>query len=247
MFVRLFVAFAALALSSSQALAADLSIAATLAAKSALQRLAPSFEQATGHKLKLRFATTAELRAEIEKGAPFDVAVLTTTGIDELVKGGKADGASKVAVFRSGVGIASTQQSDLKIVNTDQLRQALLDAKTIVMSTQGVSGSIMRNIFEKLGIADAVKAKLLLVTGETAPEALVAGKGDLALTQVSEILDTPAARFVGQLPPDLHVYSSCAACVASVTASADAARDFVAYMTGAAARPVWAAHGLDPI
>lgn len=247
MLARLFVIFAALTLSLSQALAVELSVAATVAAKSALQQLAPAFEQATGHTLKLRFASAAEIRAEIEKGALFDVAVLTTAAVDELVKSGKADGASKVALFRSGVGIASTQQSSLSVANAEQLRQALLDARTVVMATQGASGPIMRNIFEKFGIAETVKAKLVLVAGETPAQALASGKGDLAFTQVSEILDTPAARFVGHLPADLQVYSSFAACIASATASADAARALVAHMTGATARPVWTVHGLDPV
>ena len=247
MFIRLSIGIAAFVLSLSHALAAELSIAATVAAKSALQDLAPVFEKATGHTLKLRFASAAEIRAEIERGAPFDVAVLTAAAVEELVKAGKADGATNVAVFRSGIGIATTQQSSLQVTTPDQLRQALTDARMVVMSTQGASGAIMRSIFDRFGMAESVKAKLLLVTGETAPQALASGRGDLAFTQISEILDTPAARFVGPLPAGLQVYSNFSACVASASASADAAKAFVVYMKGAAARPVWTARGLDPV
>ena len=89
--------------------AAEIVVFSTVAAKSVLEEIAPAFERDSKHKLTLRFATAAELKTEIERGAPFDVALLTAGAVDDLIKQGRLTQASRVNVARSGVGIAVTK------------------------------------------------------------------------------------------------------------------------------------------
>ena len=49
----------------------------------------PLFEQASGNKVAIRFGLTREMKAEIEAGAAFDIALLPRSAIDQLVQGGK--------------------------------------------------------------------------------------------------------------------------------------------------------------
>src|SRR5471032_3329136 len=77
--------FAVLA-AGAQARADDIIVFGTVAAKSALEQIAPAFERDTHHKLVLHIATTGELAADIAKGAPFDVALLTQAALDDLIK-----------------------------------------------------------------------------------------------------------------------------------------------------------------
>jgi molybdate transport system substrate-binding protein len=69
---------------SVSAKAAEIVVFSTVAAKSVLEEIAPAFERDSKHKLTLRFATAAELKAEIEKGAPFDVFVLLSQHMRQI-------------------------------------------------------------------------------------------------------------------------------------------------------------------
>src|ERR1035438_7985069 len=91
---------------NSDARAAEVIVLSTVAAKSALVAIASAFERDSGHRLILHFATTGELRTELEKGANCDVALLTVAALDDLIKQGRFIQASRVGVARSGIGIA---------------------------------------------------------------------------------------------------------------------------------------------
>lgn len=243
-----FARFAVLALLSATASAADVVVLSTVAAKSVLEQLAPAFEEASGHKVILRFATTAEMKAEIEKGAPFDMALLTTAAVDDLIKQNLIAGGSKANLARSGVGMAVRRDVAMpNLVTTDDLKQALVNAKTIAMSTQGASGPIMRRIFERFGLSDALAGKLVLVSKITTPEAVAAGQAELGFTQISEILDTAGTRLVGALPPEVQVYSSFSAGIAAAGKDSGAAKAFLDILQTDTAKTVWRAKGLEPL
>lgn len=237
---------AALALTAPAARAADVVVLATVAAKSAMEQIAAEFERGGQHKVVLRFATANELKAEIEKGAPFDVTLLTNAAIDDLDKQGKLAAGSKVPVMRSGVGIAARKGTTNSIATDAELKQALIDARSIVMSSQGATGPIMKRAFERYGIADAVAAKTVLVTSVTAAQAVANGQGELGFTQISEVMDTPEARLVGPLPAEAQVFSSFSAAVGKEAKNPTGAQAFVGAMRGDAGKAVLKARGLEP-
>src|SRR5262245_65165461 len=86
--------------------AAELKVLSSNAIKTVLEELVPQFEKSSEHKVALTLGTAAELKVAIEKGAPFDVAIGTAAGIDDLAKQGKVDADTKAARHRSGVGLA---------------------------------------------------------------------------------------------------------------------------------------------
>ena len=137
-----------------QARADDIIVFGTVAAKSALEQIAPAFERDTHHKLVLHIATTGELAADIDKGAPFDVALLTQAALDDLIRQGKLDAAGKLDVARVGVGVAVAKGvAPPAIGNAEEFKQALLAAKSITYTAQGATGPTMKKIFERFGIA----------------------------------------------------------------------------------------------
>lgn len=226
--------------------AADVVVLATIAAKSAMEQIAAEFERSGQHKVILRFATANELKGEIEKGVPFDVTLLTNAALDDLDKQGKLAPGSKVPVMRSGVGIAARKGTTNAIATDAELKQALIDARSIVMSSQGATGPIMKRAFERYGIADAVAAKTVLVSNITAAQAVANGQGELGFTQISEVMDTPEARLVGPLPAEAQVFSSFSAAVGKEARNAAGAQAFVGAMSGDAGKAVLKARGLDP-
>jgi molybdate transport system substrate-binding protein len=239
--------FALTALPITLVHAADVVIFSTVAAKSALEELAPAFERESKHKLIMRFATAAEMKAEIEKGVPCDVAILTAAAIDDLVKQGRLNGATRVNVARSGVGIAVKQEVSARSVATaDDLKQLLLSAKSIAYSATGATGPIMKQAFERLGITEAMTPKTIVVTATTTPEAIASGKAEVGFSQISEILDTPGVRLVSALPADVQIYSLFAAAAATGAKDPAAAQYVLQALTTPAAKAVLKAKGLDP-
>jgi len=231
----------------AQAHADDIIVFGTVAAKSALEQIAPAFERDTHHKLVLHIATTGELAADIAKGAPFDVALLTQAALDDLIKQGKLDAASKLDVAKVGVGVAVAKNvAPPAIANAEEFKRTLLAAKSITYTAQGATGPTMKKIFERFGIGEAMQAKTVIAKGMTAPQAVAAGQAEMGFTQVSEILDAPAAQLAGPLPPELQVYSTFSAAVAVDAKSRAAAQAFVATLKSPAAKAILTARGLQP-
>src|SRR4051812_49042075 len=77
------IGFALTLAASVSAGAAEIKMMASNALKSAAEELVPAFEKSSGHKLVVQWGAAVPLIAEIEKGASFDLTVLTVGGIDE--------------------------------------------------------------------------------------------------------------------------------------------------------------------
>ena len=69
--LALFLALGLMAGASARAAEATVAVAANFAA--AMDRLAPAFEQASGHRLTLVLGSSGKLAAQVQQGAPFDV------------------------------------------------------------------------------------------------------------------------------------------------------------------------------
>jgi molybdate transport system substrate-binding protein len=232
---------------SARSQAAQIVVLSSVGVKTVLEEVGPEFEQATKHKLVFQFATAAELKAQIEKGEAFDVAILTAAAIDDLIKQTKLSVATRADVAKSGVGVAIKKGAPKPdIATTDGFRRTLLAAKSITYSAQGASAGIMRNIFERFGIAEEMKAKTMIVSSITAPEAVAKGEGELGFTQISEILPVEGAVLAGPLPPEVQVYTIFTAAVAASAKDPAAAQAFIKFLTAPAAAPVIKAKGMEP-
>src|SRR5215472_10537989 len=96
----------ALALAPAAANSAEIKVVSTNALKTTIEELVPQFEKTTEHKLAIKWGTAASWKAAIEKGEVFDVAIVTTEGIDDLIKQGKLVVATRSPLARSGIGVA---------------------------------------------------------------------------------------------------------------------------------------------
>src|SRR5439155_8452640 len=59
--------------STLSARAEDVSIAAAISLKETLEAIRPKYESSSGDRLKLTFASSGQLEAQIENGAPVDL------------------------------------------------------------------------------------------------------------------------------------------------------------------------------
>lgn len=213
------------------------------ATKAVVEALGPGFEKASGQQVLFKFANSAELKARIDEGEAFDVAILTAPLVGELVTSGRLTAASRTDIARSGVGMAIHPLAIKPDVSSaDALKGALIRARSIALVGVGASAPIMRAVFERFGLSEAMQAKTVLV--ESAAHAVAAREAELGFTQISEILNVAGAELAGPLPPELQVYTTFQAAVSSTVTSA-AAQGFIAFVTSAASAPVIRAKGME--
>lgn len=236
----------ALLLLAGPAPAAELKVSSTTALKTVLEELGPQFEKKTENNLLLSIGPTAVLKTRIEQGAAFDVAILTVAATDDLAKQGKILPATRTAIAHAGLGVAVHKGAPKPdISTTDAFRHALLNAKSIGFTAQGASVASLQAIFQKLGIADALKPKIKLLDGP-AGAAVAKGEVEIGLTQISEILPYAEDELVGPLPPDIQVYTNFSAGVATASKEVDAAKALIRFLTAPAAVPVIKTKGMEP-
>jgi molybdate transport system substrate-binding protein len=229
-----------------QARAAELKVLSAMAAKTILDDLGTGFEKATDNKLVITLGPTGPLRTQIEQGAAVDVVILPAAAIDALIGEGKIDDATRALIAHVGVGVAVHKGAPKPdISTTEAFRRALLEAKSIGITDGGTSGTYLKTLFEKLGIADALKPKIKLLQGG-AGEATANGEVEMGLTQISEIVPYADAELVGPLPAEIQVYTTYAAGVAAASKQGDVARALVKFLTAPAAADVIKAKGMEP-
>jgi molybdate transport system substrate-binding protein len=225
---------------------AELTLFSSTGVEAAMRELAPQFERASGHKLTVRYGATNALKAEIEQGGRFDVAIMTTAAEQTLTQEGKLKDAENLG--RSGVGIAVPAGAPKPdIHDTEALKRTLLAAKSVAFSSNGASGLYFAGLLQRLGIADAINAKAQRPEGSVG-ELLAKGGSNgpaLGVQQISELLPVQGIQFVGPLPPELQNYTLFAAGQSPQTASADAARALLTFLVSPQAQKVYKAKGLE--
>ena len=175
------------------------------------------------------FGTTAELKARMEGGEIFDVAILTAAAIDDLAEKRIVLAETRAEVGRSGAGVAiraGARRPDVS--SAEAFRRTLLAAKSVAYVGSSVTAGYLRDIFKRLGIVREMKAKSMVLSGMLAAEAVAKGDAELALTQISEIVDVAGVELAGPFPPELQVYTVFTAAVSPSAREPQAARELVA-------------------
>lgn len=235
---------------AAPARAADLTVLTAGAYKNVVAAMIPGFEANTGDKVIVRNDTTGALIRRIEAGEPFDVVLISPSGLDQLAKAAKIVADSETKVAKVGVGVAVKQGAPKPDISTvAAFKAAMLGARSVAYidpAAGGSSGIYVAKLFKTLGIADAIAPKAVLVNGGLAAEAVVDGRADIVVHQISEILAVPGATLVGPLPAEIQSETVYAGAVAVASGSKDAAQALLATLAGPAARAVLSAKGMEP-
>jgi molybdate transport system substrate-binding protein len=228
--------------------AAEITVISSNALKSVMEQLAPAFEKATEHKLKLVWGAAVPLQAQIEKGAAFDLAILPTAAIDDLARQGKLVGGSRAALASSGAGVAVRKGAPKPDISTvEAFKAALLNAKSVAYVEQGGTGIYLKALLPRLGIADALKDRIKRLPPENpAAFAVANGEAEIGMTQISEILPYAGAELLGPLPKEIQLTTSFATAIGANARQAEAAQALIRFLTAPAAAPVFRQKGLDP-
>ena len=237
--------FAALIL-AAHADATEIKVLSSTALKGVFLTLEPQFEKTTQNKLSFTFGPAAAVKAQIDQGAVFDVAILTEPLTNALVASGKIDASTRTIVARGGLGVAMRAGTSKPDISTPEaFKRMLLNASSIGYNGQGASRAATDAVFVKLGIADDLKSKIKLVH-TTASESVVHGDVAVGLGPMSEILNSSGVEFVGPFPTELQWYLVLSAGVAKASENRDAALALIKFLTSPGAVPVLKTKGMEP-
>jgi len=241
------IAAASALLLSGMAHAADIKVLSTQAIEEAYRELVPQFEKASGHKVATTFTGTLGAMKRLADGETYDLLIMSSSSIDELIKSGKIVPGSRVDFAKSGVGVAVRKGAPKPdISSTEALKKTLLAAKSIGYST-GPSGNYVIGLFQRMGIADEIKPKLRQTpTGVFVGSIIASGDVEIGFQQVSELMHFAGIDYLGPLPADVQYITVFSSGVHAGAKQEDAAKALVKFITAPAAAAVIKKHGLEP-
>src|SRR5205823_863511 len=122
------------------------------------------------------------------------------------------------------------------ISTVEAFKRALINAKSVGYVEQGGTGIYLKALLPKLGIADALKGRLVILPPENpAAHAVANGEAEIGMTQISEILPYAGAELVGPFPAEIHLITSFAGAIGASAKQAEPARALLRYLTTPAA------------
>jgi molybdate transport system substrate-binding protein len=218
----------------------------------AYEKLLPEFEATSGIKVLTGSGASQgpgpqTIAAQLARGAPADVVILSREGLAELIVANKIVAGTDVDLARVGLGVAvrsGTAKPDVR--TTAAFRQFLLQAKTIAVpeSTSGIW--LMTDLFPRLGIAGKLSVKAA-PRGSDATRMVAAGDTDLAVMPVSEILHARGVDLAGILAPEIQFMQTFSAAVVAGSQQIEGARRLIALLASARAAEAIRTTGMEPL
>jgi len=231
------IAFGTMVAAMSTTEASELKLIAGGSLAGIFKQLGAQFEKASGHKLSIHFDSTPNIISRINAGTPFDVAVVPADVFKDAAA--KSHFTDPVDIARVGYGVivrAGAPKPD--IASPDAFKTALLKATSVAFVPASAAGSHIAKVYERLGIAEEMKAKtkMLAAPTEIAP-AVANGEAELGIF-LTNVFNVSGIELAGFFPADLQQELVFAAAVATGTIEPAAARaliDFLKTPTSAAA------------
>src|SRR5450755_4735339 len=221
---------------------AEIKLLSTTALKTSIDELTAQFESTSGKKLVASYAPSTQIAKRVVEGEFADIAIVTGAGIDNLIKQSRVVPGTRVDIARSAIGVAvrpGTPRPDISSVAA--FKQALLAAKSIGMSNPqggGASGIYLWSVFERLGIADALKPKTIF--GPGGPAGLIGlylmrGEVEIGLQQMPELMAVPGVDVVGPVPGEMQSITIFSAGIPTVASDAATGKALAKFLTTPAA------------
>ena len=232
---------------SGAAQSAEITVLSSGALREIVTELLPQFEKSSGHKVAITWSGTANVKKQIGGGETYDLVIVGALVIDAFIKDGRLRPGSRIDLVRSGVGVAvkaGTPKPDIS--SATAVKNALLAAKSVAYST-GPSGVYVQKLFEKLGVAEQMKAKAKqTVSGTRVGEYLVRGDADLGFQQIAELIHEKGIDYLGPLPPEIQNITVFSSGIHTGAKQPDAAKAFQAFLAAPAAAAVVKKNGMEP-
>ena len=203
--MKTWLSFLTILLFNLPAFGEDVKVFAAAALRAPLVEIAAEYEGATGNKVTFVFDTAgaSEQKFTAEPQAAF--LITTETVIRDAERGGRLQNGITRPLAEAVAGFAAPPGSARPDVSTpEKLKAALLAAPRIAFSDPARGATVgihFLSVIESLGIKDEVLKKATLARDGAETMSLVLEKKvDLAVTQISEIIQANRDALVGPFP-----------------------------------------------
>jgi molybdate transport system substrate-binding protein len=235
--------------SHSGAQAAEIAVFAAAAIEEPFEAVAHAFEHDTGNKVAMTFGSVGAVQNKLKAGAKADIVILTTALAAAAEKDGTALAGSSKVVGRVEIGVAVRAGAETPDISTaDAFKKTLLTAKSVSFTDPaggGTAAVFVAGMMERLGVVDAIKEKSLKFnTGREVIAAVAKGDAAIGIGFTSEFVSVKEVKVVGALPKDIGFVNEYSAYIPAASATAEAAKAFLAYIARPAARDVFKAAGV---
>ena len=211
-----------------------------------------AFERSSGRKVVYMTDTTGALQKRLAAGEKADVIFVTSPAIEALQTQKLVMAASKVDLARAliGVGVrAGAPSPDLS--TTETFKAALLKARSVSYvnpASGGTSGTYFEGLLQRMGIAEAMKPKIVYRTqGPFVADAVAKGEAEIGISFTSELQPNRGVKVAGTLPAAIQLPTIYSAAIPTAEENADAARAFIRLLAGAEGRAALTKAGLEPV
>ena len=218
-----------------------------MATSAVLSELVAAYRAHAGVSVEMAAVGGVDAARRVQGGERFDVVVLASDAIDRLAAAGHVLPGSRVDLVRSPVAIAVRSGTPHPAVDDEPaVRRAVLSAPSLSYST-GPSGTHLAALFERWGLADELKARIVQAPPGVPVGRLVA-RGDAALgfQQLSELMHVEGVDVLGTLPPAIEFITIFSGAVCTASSRPEAVRAMLAFMASPAADAAKLRHGMTP-
>jgi len=219
----------------------------SMATRTLLAQLSADYSAQCGVAVQFESVGGVDAAKRVQAGEAFDLVVLAADAIDKLITSGQVLAGSRVDLVHSGVAVAVRAGAAAPDLGSeDAVRQAVLAAPSIGYST-GPSGVQLLKLFERWGIAEAVRPRTVQAPPGVPVGALVA-RGEVALgfQQLSELIHVTGITIVGPLPPAIQINTTFSAGICAASQQPDAVRALLHFMHAPQAAAAKRAQGMEP-
>jgi len=215
--------------------------------RSVLVDTAEAFTREKGVAFSASYQSTVALMERIASGESADVAIITDAAIETLVAQGRVSRESRRDLASSSVGLAVRAGAPRPDISTpDALKHALLSARSITYTLTGASGIHFARVIGQLGIADAINAKATVRDG-LAGELAARGEVELAVQQISELMQAKGIDIVGPLPAEVQKSTVFSAGIFAAAKAPGDAATLIAWLSRPATAAIIRAKGMEPL
>ena len=215
--------------------------------------LGPKFAAATGNTLDTQLGPSMGKAPEaipnrLARGEHADVVIMVGYALDDLIKQGKVDPASRVELADSRIGLVVREGAPKpNISSVESLKKTLLDATSVAYSDSASGVYIEKELFNKLGVEDQLKPKAKMIPKVPVGSVVATGDYQLGFQQVSELLPVPGVSFVAKIPESVQSVTRFAAGIPVGAQHPAEARALLHYMASQQAQADVQATGLDSV
>ena len=215
--------------------------------------LVPEFERATGNTVLTAYGpsmgtTVNAIPIRLARGETADVLIMVGYALGDLIKQGKVVADSRVDLTKSLIGVVVRSGAPKPdISSADALKRALLAAKSIAYSDSASGVYVSTEMFQRLGITEAMKDKARKIPAEPVAGVVARGDAEIGFQQIAELLPVPGVDLIGKLPPELETVTVFSAGIATASKEPDAGRALIKFLASPAARDAMIKSGMEPI